>query len=395
MWGRIVSSVSNALDFNQATLSGCIDIICVRNPQTGELHSTPFHVRFGKAKLLRSREKIVTVTVNGKPTALVMKLGAAGEAYFMQEVEDNIGVAEEELASPLSSPVQSPRRVRTVPTDASLPPISQDSQSLPPSHPLQGATLSTTASAAAADTRKTADSLQEPEPVRDIPTVSPSSHVEGMISTEGPVSSLSMDASSTWRSAWGTAARYEATTAGLSEGSPTGPYVDAEAAAAGRGEEGRAAVQFSLCGHILFGTPDEAQHDADVFKANLVTWETLDENPSLWYHPSLVACFERTPPYYPAKVALPLLASWLLFNRPLSLNSVKRLMTAEITYTDREGTGWAPWQTDGVGSASGILRPRPEPLSSSDFAQDSPGRDQHPSKTHDCDIAYRPTYIYV
>ena len=110
MWGRIVSSVSNALDFNQATLSGCIDIICVRNPHTGELHSTPFHVRFGKAKLLRSREKIVSVTVNNKPTALVMKLGAAGEAYFMQEVEDSIGVADEDLASPLSSPVHSPRR---------------------------------------------------------------------------------------------------------------------------------------------------------------------------------------------------------------------------------------------------------------------------------------------
>lgn len=373
MWGRIVSSVSNALDFNQATLSGCIDIICVRNPHTGELHSTPFHVRFGKAKLLRSREKIVTITVNGKHTALLMKLGAAGEAYFMQEVEDNVRIAEEELASPLCSPVHSPRRVRTVPSDPSLPALPQDTHSLPPSHPAQGATLSTAASAVAADTRKTADSLHEP--ARGNSNTSPCSHGEGIMPREGPPVSLSADASSTWRSAWGTAARYDGTTAGISEGSPSTSLADGEVATSGRGDHGRAAVQFSLCGHVLFGTADEAQHDADVFKANLVTWETLDENPSLWYHPSLVACFERTPPYYPAKVALPLLASWLLFNRPLSLNSVKRLMTAEITYTDREGPGWAPWQTEGVGSASGVLRPRPEPLSSSDFSQSSPGRD--------------------
>ncbi|KAL8451147.1 hypothetical protein Emed_002185 [Eimeria media] len=382
MWGRIVSSVSNALDFNQATLSGCIDIICVRNPHTSELHSTPFHVRFGKAKLLRSREKIVTVTVNGKPTSLVMKLGAAGEAYFMQEVEDNDGVAEEELASPLCSPVHSPRRVGSQPVEASLPALSQDAAApLPPSHPAQGATLSTAASAVATDTRKTADSMQDA--TRDTGNLSPSSEGHDLTHTHKAdlPSSLSVDASSTWRSAWGTAARYDASGAALSDASPTGGFPEAELSCAGRGEDPRAAVQFSLCGHVLFGTADEAQHDADVFKANVVTWEALDENPSLWYHPSLVACFERTPPYYPAKVALPLLASWILFNRPLSLNSVKRLMTAEITYTDREGPGWAPWQTDGVGSGSGILRPRPEPLSSADFTQGGNARDPHRGAT--------------
>ncbi|KAL8433796.1 hypothetical protein ACSSS7_003642 [Eimeria intestinalis] len=376
MWGRIVSSVSNALDFNQATLSGCIDIICVRNPHTSELHSTPFHVRFGKAKLLRSREKIVTVTVNGQPTSLVMKLGAAGEAYFMQEVEDNDGVAEEDLASPLCSPVHSPRRVGSQPVEASLLSVPQDAAApLPPSHPAQGATLSTAASAVATDTRKTADSMQDA--ARDSENLSPSSEVDALSRKADLPSSLSVDASSTWRSAWGTAARYDASGAALSDASPTAGFPEAELSGSGRGEDPRAAVQFSLCGHVLFGSADEAQHDADVFKANVVTWEALDENPSLWYHPSLVACFERTPPYYPAKVALPLLASWILFNRPLSLNSVKRLMTAEIAYTDREGPGWAAWQTDGVGSSSGILRPRPDPLSSAEFSQGGKDRDQH------------------
>lgn len=86
MWGRIVSSVSSVLDINQATLSGCIDIIVV--PQAdGTLHSTPFHVRFGKAKLLKSREKNVSINVNGNDIPLKMKLGAAGEAYFVHQDE--------------------------------------------------------------------------------------------------------------------------------------------------------------------------------------------------------------------------------------------------------------------------------------------------------------------
>lgn len=43
---------------NPATLSGCIDIIVVRQPN-GNLQCSPFHVRFGKMGVLRSREKVV------------------------------------------------------------------------------------------------------------------------------------------------------------------------------------------------------------------------------------------------------------------------------------------------------------------------------------------------
>lgn len=43
---------------NPATLSGCIDIIVVRQPN-GSLQCSPFHVRFGKMGVLRSREKVV------------------------------------------------------------------------------------------------------------------------------------------------------------------------------------------------------------------------------------------------------------------------------------------------------------------------------------------------
>lgn len=43
---------------NPATLTGGIDVIVVRQPD-GSFHCSPFHVRFGKLGVLRSKEKIV------------------------------------------------------------------------------------------------------------------------------------------------------------------------------------------------------------------------------------------------------------------------------------------------------------------------------------------------
>lgn len=47
---------------NQATLSGCIDVVVVRQPD-GTYQCSPFHVRFGKLGVLRSREKVVGVSI--------------------------------------------------------------------------------------------------------------------------------------------------------------------------------------------------------------------------------------------------------------------------------------------------------------------------------------------
>ena len=51
--------------------------------EDGSLASSPFHVRFGKLQLLRSREKIVAIKINGRETELSMKLGDNGEAFFV------------------------------------------------------------------------------------------------------------------------------------------------------------------------------------------------------------------------------------------------------------------------------------------------------------------------
>ncbi|XP_058469594.1 phosphatidate phosphatase LPIN1 isoform X1 [Solea solea] len=88
---------------NPATLSGCIDVIVVKQPD-GSLQCSPFHVRFGKMGVLRSREKLVDMTINGEAVDLHMKLGDNGEAFFVQEMENNQEVVPSYLAT---SPIMS------------------------------------------------------------------------------------------------------------------------------------------------------------------------------------------------------------------------------------------------------------------------------------------------
>ncbi|XP_075870462.1 phosphatidate phosphatase LPIN2 isoform X4 [Nelusetta ayraudi] len=72
---------------NPATLTGGIDVIVVQQPD-GSFQCSPFHVRFGKLGVLRSKEKIVDIEVNGEPVDLHMKLGDNGEAFFVEENEN-------------------------------------------------------------------------------------------------------------------------------------------------------------------------------------------------------------------------------------------------------------------------------------------------------------------
>ncbi|XP_034022928.1 phosphatidate phosphatase LPIN2-like isoform X2 [Thalassophryne amazonica] len=72
---------------NPATLTGGIDVIVVRQPD-GSFQCSPFHVRFGKLGVLRSKEKVVDIEINGECVDLHMKLGDNGEAFFVEENEN-------------------------------------------------------------------------------------------------------------------------------------------------------------------------------------------------------------------------------------------------------------------------------------------------------------------
>uniref|UniRef100_A0A6B2EFA7 phosphatidate phosphatase n=1 Tax=Phlebotomus kandelakii TaxID=1109342 RepID=A0A6B2EFA7_9DIPT len=104
----LVKVFSNFKEFyseiNGATLTGAIDVVVVEQSD-GTFLSSPFHVRFGKLGVLRSREKIVDIEVNGEPIDIHMKLGESGEAFFVEECpEDDL----EELPSNMAtSPIPS------------------------------------------------------------------------------------------------------------------------------------------------------------------------------------------------------------------------------------------------------------------------------------------------
>ncbi|KIY46600.1 LNS2-domain-containing protein, partial [Fistulina hepatica ATCC 64428] len=97
---------------NPATLTGAIDVIVIQRPTDSgdlELACSPFHVRFGKWQVLRPADKKVNVSVNGHRIPFDMKIGEAGEAFFVFETEQD--VPEELITSPVlraTSPVSSP-----------------------------------------------------------------------------------------------------------------------------------------------------------------------------------------------------------------------------------------------------------------------------------------------
>ncbi|KAG2182282.1 hypothetical protein INT43_007209 [Umbelopsis isabellina] len=98
---NLLSSVSKVYnELNPATLSGAIDIVVVEQPN-GDLACSPFHVRFGKLSLLMPQEKKVRITVNGEAVPFAMKVGDAGEAFFVFETD--LEVPEEFQTSPLMS----------------------------------------------------------------------------------------------------------------------------------------------------------------------------------------------------------------------------------------------------------------------------------------------------
>ncbi|XP_015575335.1 phosphatidate phosphatase PAH2 isoform X2 [Ricinus communis] len=70
---------------------GAVDIIVVEQPD-GSFKSSPWYVRFGKFQgVLKAREKVVTISVNGIETNFDMILDPRGEAYFLRELEGEEG----------------------------------------------------------------------------------------------------------------------------------------------------------------------------------------------------------------------------------------------------------------------------------------------------------------
>lgn len=76
-------------EINAATLTGAIDVLVIEQ-EDGTFLSSPFHVRFGKLGVLKSKEKIVDIEINGESVNIFMKLDDSGAAYFVEEVDDDV-----------------------------------------------------------------------------------------------------------------------------------------------------------------------------------------------------------------------------------------------------------------------------------------------------------------
>ena len=108
---QYVRSISGSVgaawnSINPATLSGAIDVIVVEQDDAS-LACSPFHIRFGKWRLLRPYEKKVEFRVNGQKQDFPMKLGEGGEAFFVFETQESVPEALQ--TSPPVSPTASPQ----------------------------------------------------------------------------------------------------------------------------------------------------------------------------------------------------------------------------------------------------------------------------------------------
>lgn len=107
--GRVFSSVSDFYTgINPSTLSGAVDIIVVEDQDTKMLTSSPFHVRFGKFQVLRPQDRVVELEINGgRCEGVRMKVGEAGEAFFVEEISMTPpdAIDQDLLTSPLPQPM--------------------------------------------------------------------------------------------------------------------------------------------------------------------------------------------------------------------------------------------------------------------------------------------------
>uniref|UniRef100_A0A7N0SXK3 LNS2/PITP domain-containing protein n=1 Tax=Kalanchoe fedtschenkoi TaxID=63787 RepID=A0A7N0SXK3_KALFE len=98
--GRLISRSIYTVSGPFHPFGGAVDIVVVEQPD-GSFKSSPWYVRFGKFQgVLKTREKVVSICVNGVEADFHMYLDHTGEAYFLEEVEEEV---EEEVVLESSS----------------------------------------------------------------------------------------------------------------------------------------------------------------------------------------------------------------------------------------------------------------------------------------------------
>lgn len=131
-FGRIMTYAFNGLDMSSAAN----DVIVVQH-RDGTLHSSPFNVRFGKFKVLRPQDKVVSIEVNDVVTKAVMKINSDGVAFWLEATSHVGGERPESPVQPLTSPVLSQRAASPGISDMPNIALPKDPSSGGPSSPLK------------------------------------------------------------------------------------------------------------------------------------------------------------------------------------------------------------------------------------------------------------------
>uniref|UniRef100_A0A8C7VML8 phosphatidate phosphatase n=1 Tax=Oncorhynchus mykiss TaxID=8022 RepID=A0A8C7VML8_ONCMY len=288
---------------NPATLTGAIDVIVVRQPD-GSLQCSPFHVRFGKLGVLRSKEKVVDIEINGEPVHLQMKLGDNGEAFFVEENEDFEPLSVSSISSVFYSRSSSPKsdsELLVKPPESSGLPMQWNwggkrSQHLGPSDIYL-------------------DDLSNLDPEVAALYFPPKSEAEGcsQLSAEQGSGSGNQSPQSVGSGAMDSGTEY------LSDS--TTDHMD---------------VSMSLCGH----TGHTSQINKDQFMEHVVNYQDLVSNPGIIEDPNLVICINSK--YYNWAVAAPMVLSMQVFQKNIPKSAIDQLVKDKMP--KKSGRWWFSWR---------------------------------------------------
>uniref|UniRef100_A0AAR2KI97 phosphatidate phosphatase n=1 Tax=Pygocentrus nattereri TaxID=42514 RepID=A0AAR2KI97_PYGNA len=299
---------------NQATLSGCIDVVVVRQ-KDGTFQCSPFHVRFGKLGVLRSKEKVIDIEINGEPVDLHMKLGDNGEAFFVQEMEVQNEVVPAHLAT---SPIPTESHMFWLGGDDG-PPQDRDDDPQDPEDPPEPPVTSTSTSKKKKRRRK----KHKGDPRRE--ELTPPASVGASRSQHQGPEDIYLDDLNVLEP--DVAARYfpksdsEAGSkhwidSGLRSGSQSPQSVGSAAADSGTeclsdSTSDLPDVTLSLCG----GLSENAEISKEKFMEHIITYHEFAENPAIIDNPNLVVKIANR--YYNWTLAAPLILSLQAFQKNL------------------------------------------------------------------------------
>lgn len=81
---KFFSSVAEVCSPSKGNLSGAMDVIVIKRPD-GTLASTPFYIKFGRLKLMKSNKIKVNLVINSTVADMKMELKKSGKAVFIRD----------------------------------------------------------------------------------------------------------------------------------------------------------------------------------------------------------------------------------------------------------------------------------------------------------------------